>query len=324
MMPKIQLLKKQLRQIISEPIISIKRVENGFSNQVFFVKTKENEYVLRLMNDRSKNLEKKKLENEIFTLNYVKDNTTIPVPQVIDYSTSKNVFGYEYMLTKKIPGRPLNETYKYCSKLKKLDYLKQVFEFIVQLQKIKFKKIGNFDLEGNVAEIFDTRIGPFKSPKQLKIKSINAFLKIAQGNEIHKNLVNNISRVLIKDIDSTIEIVFTHYDIGPKNIIVNKGKVVGVIDWEWAGAYPWEQDFATMIYDFELNSFPEGKNLLLNIFKKNKLNFKISKITEDLFMLEGYAMTLAHYKDWASKNIDAEKILSSNKKQIENLGKKYL
>lgn len=36
--------------------------------------------------------------------------------------------------------------------------------------------------------------------------------------------------------------VFTHGDLNPCNIIVRDGKVVGIIDWEFAGWYPhyWE------------------------------------------------------------------------------------
>lgn len=44
-------------------------------------------------------------KNEVATLNYVKQRTTIPVPTVIvSDSSSENDLGYEWILMEKIPG----------------------------------------------------------------------------------------------------------------------------------------------------------------------------------------------------------------------------
>ncbi|OCT49045.1 Protein kinase-like protein [Cladophialophora carrionii] len=50
------------------------------------------------------------------------------------------------------------------------------------------------------------------------------------------------------------KIVFTHGDLSPINIIVREGRVVGIVDWEYAGWYPehWEfvQFFRAMYADY--------------------------------------------------------------------------
>ena len=38
---------------------------------------------------------------------------------------------------------------------------------------------------------------------------------------------------------------FTHGDLNPFNILVRKGKVVGIIDWEFSGWYPYYWEYTS-------------------------------------------------------------------------------
>lgn len=51
-----------------------------------------------------------------------------------------------------------------------------------------------------------------------------------------------IRRDAAKSHDIRHDIVFTHGDLNPRNILVEKGKVTGIVDWENAGWFPeyWE------------------------------------------------------------------------------------
>ena len=43
-------------------------------------------------------------------------------------------------------------------------------------------------------------------------------------------------------------IVFTHADFRPTNVIVKDGHVAGIIDWEMAGWYPEHWEFVNVFY----------------------------------------------------------------------------
>lgn len=44
------------------------------------------------------------------------------------------------------------------------------------------------------------------------------------------------------------DIVLTHADLSPRNIIVNGDQVVGIIDWEMSGFYPEYWEYAKAMY----------------------------------------------------------------------------
>jgi thiamine kinase-like enzyme len=44
------------------------------------------------------------------------------------------------------------------------------------------------------------------------------------------------------------EIILTHGDISPRNIIVQGSKVVAILDWEMAGFYPEYWEYAKALY----------------------------------------------------------------------------
>jgi thiamine kinase-like enzyme len=70
--------------------------------------------------------------------------------------------------------------------------------------------------------------------------------------------------------DDNSRLVFTHADLADRNILVQDGRITGILDWEWAGFYPEHWEFVTCVKN--LNSdwcgdrmgkeFPEYVNAL--------------------------------------------------------------
>jgi len=93
--------------------------------------------------------------------------------------------------------------------------------------------------------------------------------------DLNKNTPKTIRSALARRLRTDHRIVFTHGDLTQHNIIVKDNKIVGLVDWEYAGWYPeyWEyvkfferysknkdwKDYATRIfpqtYDDELVDF---------------------------------------------------------------------
>ena len=61
---------------------------------------------------------------------------------------------------------------------------------------------------------------------------------------------NNYMHVVRRMYAETCEhqIVFTHADLAPYNIMVDEGHVVGIVDWQDAGWYPEYWEYVTTMY----------------------------------------------------------------------------
>lgn len=94
------------------------------------------------------------------------------------------------------------------------------------------------------------RIGAFGGPardcRQLSDYSGGPFDTEAEFNEFVLDLLqgtpSTIRSTLTQALDTNHQIVFTHGDLTPRNIIVKGDRVQALLDWEYAGWYPeyWE------------------------------------------------------------------------------------
>ena len=83
---------------------------------------------------------------------------------------------------------------------------------------------------GQIASIED---GPFDSEKQFNEFILGDIVKSAP------DLLRHYAKFALMEDH---EIVFTHADFAPRNILVEGGRVTAILDWEYAGWYPeyWE------------------------------------------------------------------------------------
>ncbi|KAE8308125.1 hypothetical protein BDV41DRAFT_581712 [Aspergillus transmontanensis] len=58
--------------------------------------------------------------------------------------------------------------------------------------------------------------------------------------------------------------VFTHADLHPSNILIDRGRLSGIVDWECAGFYPKYWEFTKLMYGAE--RFPEIQDIIRDAF----------------------------------------------------------
>jgi hypothetical protein len=85
-----------------------------------------------------------KVRNEVATLDYIKQHTSIPVPTVIAYdSSSKNALGFEWILMEKIPGTTLRNIWSSLSDASKVAITREIASYTLQIREnCVFHEIG--------------------------------------------------------------------------------------------------------------------------------------------------------------------------------------
>jgi hypothetical protein len=93
MVKRYNITKKDILKVLSKNNLSLNsyskhKGNNGVINTIYFIKTKENkDLVLRIINPLKK-WRKIKTINEVEIINFIYDNTNVPVPKIIDSSNS--------------------------------------------------------------------------------------------------------------------------------------------------------------------------------------------------------------------------------------------
>lgn len=175
---------------------------------------------------------------EAASMRFVRSKTSIPVPEVIDAFVQPET-KHVCILMDYIDGRPLNEVWDTCSEEQKEHIVSQLKGFLEELRQIKGTFIGSVDGTGCADQFFDgedkASYGPYDSETAFNDGLVRA-LKARGRNTWTERVVRFIRAMPEHDI------VFTHNDLAPRNILVRDGNVVAILDWEFSGFYPdyWE------------------------------------------------------------------------------------
>jgi aminoglycoside phosphotransferase (APT) family kinase protein len=168
-------------------------------------------------------------ETEARALNFVRSNTSIPVPKVRRYMGGGMK---ELILMERIEGTRLDKLWPSFSPLQRFLTAWTLRGYILELRKAS----GNYHrrhVPGPMADtpqpchgamsLFQGRPqGPFERTRQL----LDYFSKWPENNG---------------PFDSSYDsqpLVLTHGDLSMRNIIVGRDGIIWLIDWEWAGFYP--------------------------------------------------------------------------------------
>ncbi|CAD0094543.1 unnamed protein product [Aureobasidium mustum] len=148
-----------------------------------------------------------RMTNENAALIYVKENTTIPVPEVIEFSQKD---GSWTLITKIIPGVMLRdiEASKRQAAIEAVNQ-QMALEILPQLHRLTRQEIGSVDM--NI---------PVYPPS------------VVLTEHPHKSW----DRITCKDS----KFVFCHNDLSGHNILVDPEtyEIVGIVDWEYSGFFP--------------------------------------------------------------------------------------
>jgi aminoglycoside phosphotransferase (APT) family kinase protein len=115
--------------------------EGGF-NKVYVIRCNfDTEYIMRIslpVHPRLKTI------SERATIDYVRQHTHIPVPQVLHFNAMRDdEFGFEWMIQDRVPGSSLTDLWKDVSWLEKELLVRKIVVYLAQLFRHRFRLLGS-------------------------------------------------------------------------------------------------------------------------------------------------------------------------------------
>lgn len=170
-------------------------------------------------------------------MRFVRENTAIPVPEVFD-AFVEEASNHVCIVMEYMDGRPLDGVWDSYSEAQKERVVAQLKKYMAELRRIHGTFIGSIDGTYCEDQFFSedpTSYGPFDSEASFNDGLVRAFR--ARALNTWTDVVVRFIQALPKQ-----DIVFTHNDLAPRNILVKDGNVVAIVDWEFSGFYPqyWE------------------------------------------------------------------------------------
>jgi Phosphotransferase enzyme family len=187
-------------------------------------------------------------------MQFIASNTSIPVPKVYCAFERK---GITYIVMSRLAGSPIGQNWSRRSDQSKTRLLEQLRNYI---QEMRILKPTSGKVEGvNSSKLYDMRIpggihgfGPFDT-----IRDFHSFL--TSGIKMSPDQFPEVNELIMMYEDSQYTTRFTHGDLSSANILVERDKVVGIVDWDTCGWYPeyWEYTTAWNVNPY--NEFWRGE-----------------------------------------------------------------
>ncbi|KAE8376630.1 phosphotransferase enzyme family-domain-containing protein [Aspergillus bertholletiae] len=217
-----------------------------------------------------------KTESEVATLAFLRQKTSIPVPEVVAWSsTSDNALGYEWVLLKKIEGVPLEQRWRSISMDTKLQICERLAAYATELRSLPFDQIGSLYFEGINArtesgsstdnsqpiKFMSSYIGKGVDVGQMMQTAwITSGVEIAQSEDA-SDIDSDCDEDLVEEAPDMLNVCETaqgmivrlfpsadpdtghtlyHHDLNLNNIIVDPAslRINAVIDWEMVCVLP--------------------------------------------------------------------------------------
>lgn len=164
----------------------------------------------------------------------ISQRTSVPVPRVI--AAFRNKKGVVYMLMTKCPGRTIAGPGLTPEGLTAL--LKELGQYVRQIRALPPPR------PGVVGTCVYTPMNDFRamSGPHGPFDSVDAFHAAIRDNATIPTGHEVFDEVITLQSARSYDVKFTHGDLGLHNIIYDKGKITGIIDWEFSGWLPeyWE------------------------------------------------------------------------------------
>jgi hypothetical protein len=211
------------------------------------------------------------LEREAHTLAFLA-GTDIPAPKLYDFGALEGFTPNERrvrgLLMEFVEGVPLNWRYYRADRSQRRYYLEQVVDLVKRLSQLQVDPAAHLAPYGGIA-------GPVEQTAAgIRCEKLSGYQPELPGpfeNQaaMYALLIpHGLERLSVQDPDSTDRlsliwqrldasvlaeqpgVVLAHADIAPMNIIVDPEThiIQALIDWEFAGFYPRDQDFHSLLY----------------------------------------------------------------------------
>ncbi|EGE08674.1 hypothetical protein TEQG_07633 [Trichophyton equinum CBS 127.97] len=177
---------------------------------------------------------------EAHTLKMIEQSTDIPAPRAIDVTQTSR---YSYLLMTCVPGHPIGPSLNTMTDEEVEQVVVDLKGYISELRKIPRDSSSKYLICNSQGGGFlDWRI-PDSQSEELRFKSeadFNKYLTDPFWEEIRIRAA--------KSHDTPHDIVFTHGDLNPRNILAENGRITGIVDWENAGWFPEYWEYTKMHY----------------------------------------------------------------------------
>ena len=335
--------KKNLTELLSRlgyDLVNFRHLNesNGIVNKIYLVNARDKhtfinkDLILKILSPDSRYFKHK--GHEAVLMNYIEQNTNIPVPKVIDYSyePSRNVFKCNYILMEKIEGKLLLEVLPKKSSQIPDSIIDEMIEVVKQLRSLtntyqatinSSKLIGCFDIDLKLIPIYPTHklydnyLEFFNDNLKYSIKQFHKIKRLESlGKDLEKKLNDLNQRVRNRPELNNLKfdnfLWISHNDLNPTNIIVDPDtfKLNGIIDWEWS-----QYSYDIIEFHEEWLADKEEQNLL-----DNRIRTRLEKELPGVYN-ESNARRLIKYLYWIymlaylTVNYQAFEIKQTNKKK---------
>lgn len=170
--------------------------------------------------------------NEAQVLRFLKEQTTIPVPEAISSDWDRVTMEY-------VPGQPLKDVWGSLESDQRSEILAQPSDYIAQIRALKGIQLGRLDGQGAIVpSIFTRSGGPFST-----LREFQEWLAQPRQRSTETSIY---WQQITTQLDADYPIVFTYGDISSRNVHVRDGRIVALLDRELAGWYLdyWDYVFA--------------------------------------------------------------------------------
>jgi len=186
------------------------------------------------------------------------------IPELIDLNYVKKDVPFVYLLESYLKGLPLIDCYKKMKSAELKQMIKKVAMLITEIQKIKYKKISEFEKNRPEYKSFTSYI---------KNSALKHYKVCLASKKMDKSFVDDSYDFVLEESKKIKdkEFVLNHSDFSSHNILIYQNKFSGIIDFEDVQSMTPEFDLVTFYHEF-LWKKPELWPLLLQEYvKANKV-----------------------------------------------------
>lgn len=230
---------------------------------------------------------------EAQNLSYVASHSNVPVPKLygtlFEESTNR-----KFIIMEMVKGQTLAQAWPDLTPTEKHDVVGQIQEALFELRKIpSVGYVGSVDKQACADGIFysprkvhdPSLFGPFKTEEDMN----RAILRMLESTEPASYVA--LLRTLFAATLQNHQTTFTHGDLQPKNIMVEKTEAaadgepslkIKIIDWEISGWYPeyWEFCNATLACRFK----PEWLETVQSIMTTYPQEYLMMQVVRELII----------------------------------------
>jgi hypothetical protein len=225
------------------------------------------------------------LESEYATVKYVREHTTLPVPEVyfVNFDPT-HVVGAPFMLMQRMPGVSMYDIWDQIEEEHEFSLIKQVADVLAELSKLKFDKIGSINIHGEVGELHSRAVfrgSPARGPFDSLADYMCSFMSDESTSSpelkaCYPDITKRIRKYLADQTDDQIynpPFRLIHPDFDPQNILFTwpaksqPPKLSGVLDWDYNFTGP-------LYYFFEYPRFIQDSET----FEEQQANWPRNKV----------------------------------------------